>query len=210
MKAPGIGQLQWKNVLHLLQYFPVECSNMLSYHPYLHNPFSFFNYECTDSWSTSFSGHMTSSLPPCVHYIYYVYKLATPHGLMLLLISLISWLKKTLFYIGITGNESYNFKGHRLLDTVIHTHKFTILKSDSKGGVAAMFWTVEMRTHPVYCCARGQFQRQQELSVWKVFTTACTGGFQDQYFPCYHKAWKLYFLPSWDIISKNYSSLNGM
>jgi hypothetical protein len=58
---------------------------------------------------------------------------------MLLLISLISWLKKTLFYIGIAGNESYNFKGHRLLDTVIHTHKFTILKSDSKGGVAAMF-----------------------------------------------------------------------
>lgn len=48
---------------------------------------------------------------------------------------------------------------HRLSDIVIHTHKFTILKSNSKGGVPAMFWTVEMPTDPVYCCARGQFQR---------------------------------------------------
>ena len=109
------------------------------YHPYPHNPFSFSNYECTDSQSTSFSVHMTCSLPSCVHYIYYVYKFVTPYSLMLLQISLISWLKETLFYTGITSDESCDFKGHRLSDTVIYTHKFTILKSDSKGGVPAMF-----------------------------------------------------------------------
>jgi len=58
---------------------------------------------------------------------------------MLLQISLISWLKETLFYTGITGDKSCDFKGHRFSDIVIHTHKFTILKSNSKGGVPAMF-----------------------------------------------------------------------
>jgi hypothetical protein len=53
---------------------------MLPYHPYPHNPFSFCNYECTDSWRTSFSVHMTCSLPSCVHYIHYIYKLVTPYG----------------------------------------------------------------------------------------------------------------------------------
>jgi len=141
------------NIFQYKQY-----SNMVSYHPYPHNPFSLCNYECTNSWSTSFSVQMIYSLPSCVHYIYYVYELDSI-WLDITQISLISWLKETLFCTGITGDESRDFKGHRLSDIVIHTLKFTIFKSNSKRGVPAMFWTVEMPTHSVYCCARGQFQR---------------------------------------------------
>ena len=189
---------------------------MLTYHRYPHNPFSFSNYECTDSWSTSFLVHMTCSLPSCVHYIYiYMYKNLSLH---------MAWCYTSDLTHQLAEGTAFLHKYHRWWtmwfqgpQVIRHCHSHTQIhhsQEQFQGGRGRFQQCFEQWKCQLIKCIAGQGNNfkgtRNSKCVCREFKTVFKWAFQHWYIPCYHKAWKLYIFPSWDVILINYSSLEVM